>query len=178
MSSVGRFGNSELRLQSFSQLTRLKAEGTRHTFERNAAVGIDKVETVWPTRIVLLNLVLHGIEQGGHGNVKFAHAGRSNPLAISGVGGILEDDAFLDVALRLPEIARVRFINVNNKESDMLAILLVKLVERGNLPAKGRSGIAAKDEHDGLHAAKRREGDSAGVVQQRESEIGRRIADS
>jgi hypothetical protein len=87
--------------------------------------------------------------------VKFAHAGRSDPLAVDGSGWVLEDYAFLDVALRLPEIAGMRFINVNNIESDMIAILLVKLVERGNLPAKGRSSVAAKDEHHRLLAAKR-----------------------
>jgi len=103
--------------------------------------------------------------------VKFAHAGRSDPRAIDGGGRILENYAFLDVTLRLPEIAGVRFINVNDVESDMIAILLVKFVERGNLPAKGRSGIAAEDEHYWLLAAKRRKSDRAGAVEQRKSEI-------
>ena len=55
----------------------------------------------------------------------------------------------------------MRFIDVNDVETNMIAILLVEFVERGNLPAKGRSSVTAKDEHDGLLAAKRREGDRA-----------------
>jgi hypothetical protein len=55
----------------------------------------------------------------------------------------------------------MRFIDINDVESDMMAVLLVELVERGNLPAKRWSSVAAKDEHDGLLATKGREGDRA-----------------
>jgi hypothetical protein len=49
----------------------------------------------------------------------------------------------------------MRFIDINDVESDMIAVLLVELVERGNLPAKRRSSVTAKYEDDGLLAAKR-----------------------
>ena len=51
----------------------------------------------------------------------------------------------------------MRFINVNDIEGDMIAILLVEFVERGNLPAKRWSGVATENKHDGLLAAKRRQ---------------------
>jgi len=42
------------------------------------------------------------------------------------------------------------FGNVNDQESDAAAILLVELIERGNLPPERRSSIAAKHQHHGL----------------------------
>jgi hypothetical protein len=53
----------------------------------------------------------------------------------------------------LPHIACVRFANVNHVERHLIAILLVELVESGNLPPKGRSRVAAKHEDHGLFAA-------------------------
>jgi hypothetical protein len=40
------------------------------------------------------------------------------------------------------------FGDVDDQEFDLIVILVVKLVEGGNLPPEGRSGIAAKDQDD------------------------------
>ncbi len=50
----------------------------------------------------------------------------------------------------LPDVAGVRLNDVDDKERDPIAVLVVKLVQGGNLPPERRSGIAAKDEHDRL----------------------------
>jgi len=50
----------------------------------------------------------------------------------------------------LPDIAGVRFENVDDEERDSLTVLVVELVESGNLPPEGRSGVAAENEHDGF----------------------------
>ncbi len=42
--------------------------------------------------------------------------------------------------------------NVNGVETDLALVLLGELVQGGNLPPKGRSGIAAKDQDDRLSA--------------------------
>jgi hypothetical protein len=44
----------------------------------------------------------------------------------------------------------VRLGDVDDQESRPAPILLVKLVEGGNLPPKRRSGVAAKDQNHGL----------------------------
>jgi hypothetical protein len=41
----------------------------------------------------------------------------------------------------------MRFRDVHHQESDLVPILLVKLIESGNLPPEWRSSIAAEDEH-------------------------------
>jgi hypothetical protein len=55
--------------------------------------------------------------------------------------------------LHLPNIAGMRFIDVNNEEGYPVLVLAVQLVERGNLPAKGRSSVTAKDENNRFPAA-------------------------
>jgi hypothetical protein len=67
-------------------------------------------------------------------------------------------------------------IDVNNEERDSVFVLLIQLVERGNLPAKGRSGVTAEDENNRLLAAKGRQADRAGMVQSWKSKIGSRAA--
>jgi hypothetical protein len=56
--------------------------------------------------------------------------------------------------LHLPNIARMRLIDVNNEERYPIFVLLIQLVERGNLPAKGRSSVTAEDENNRFPAAK------------------------
>jgi hypothetical protein len=56
--------------------------------------------------------------------------------------------------LHLPDIARMRLVDVNDEEGYPIFILLIQLVERGNLPAKGRSSVTAKNENNRFPAAK------------------------
>jgi hypothetical protein len=51
----------------------------------------------------------------------------------------------------------VRLLDVDDEELGVAAVLLVEPIERGNLPAERRSGVAAEDQHDGALAAERRE---------------------
>jgi hypothetical protein len=44
----------------------------------------------------------------------------------------------------------MRFRDVHHQETDLVPILLVKLIESGNLPPEWRSSVAAEDEHYGL----------------------------
>jgi hypothetical protein len=52
--------------------------------------------------------------------------------------------------LHLPDVAGMRFGDVDHQERDLLSVLLVELVESGNLPPEGRSSVAAEDEHNRL----------------------------
>jgi len=67
-------------------------------------------------------------------------------------------------------------IDVNNKERDPVFVLLIQLVERGSLPAKGRSSVTAEDENNRLPAAKRGQGNRAGMIEERKCKIGRLIS--
>ncbi len=84
--------------------------------------------------------------------MQVANTGVGDGFTIGGGGWVLEDDSFLDVALHLPKIAGMGLIDVDDEERDTVFILLVKLVERGNLPAKGRSSVAPENEDNGSSA--------------------------
>lgn len=80
-------------------------------------------------------------------------------------GRISKENTFLDVALHLPDVGRMSLVDVDDKESHLVFVLLVQLVERGNLPAKWRSSITPKYQDDRLSSAKRRYRHGAGMIQ-------------
>ncbi len=61
----------------------------------------------------------------------------------------------------------MRLEDVDGVEGDLIFVLIVELVEGRNLPPEGRSGVAAKDEHDRLFAAERTELHVSGLIKRR-----------
>ena len=49
------------------------------------------------------------------------------------------------------------FLNVDEEELYLIFVFVIELVKRGNLPPKGRSGIAAEYQHDRFFSSQRRE---------------------
>ena len=91
--------------------------------------------------------------------MEFANARGRNSFALLACGGIPEKHAFLDVALHLPDVGRMRFVDIHDIERHAILVLPIQLVERGNLPAERRSGIAAKYKDNGFDTAKGRQCD-------------------
>jgi len=85
-------------------------------------------------------------------------------------------DLGLHVVVILPGIDGVRFQDINHIERRAILVPFVELVERGNLPAEGWSGVASEDEHHGLRAAERSELDLRLSVAGWQGEVRRRIA--
>ena len=70
----------------------------------------------------------------------------------------------------------MRFDNVDDQERYLLAVLIVKLVERGNLPPKWWSSVAAENEHHWLRRSECRELHFRGLVEFGQFEVWRSIA--
>ena len=87
-----------------------------------------------------------------------------------------EDDFVFDVALHLPDVAGMRFKNIDNQEGDFAVVVVVELVEGGNLPPEGRSSVAAEDEDDGRVSRERGELHAIGFVEFEEREVWGAIA--
>ena len=85
--------------------------------------------------------------------MQIAHTGSRHLLAFRNSRGVSEQNVVMDVALRLPDVGRMRLADVDHVERHSFFVLLVQLVERGNLPAKWRSSVTAEDEYDGFAAA-------------------------
>jgi len=149
----------------------LKAERAGFALVANASVLADQIDSIGPAGPRLLDLVRHGIDQGGHGDVQIADAGFSEIFSVGFAGGRGEDHSVFYIALHLPHVAGVGFGDIDDVEVNLGFVLQIKLIERGNLPAKGRSGIAPEDQDDGALTSEFRKADRASVVETRESEI-------
>jgi hypothetical protein len=156
----------------------MESERARLALVDDPAAAINQVEAVGPGRVRALGGVAEFIEQRGNLDPQLAHARTRELGAFVFAARAGKDHFVFEVALHLPDVARMRLGDVDHLERDSIAILLVELVESGNLPPEGRSGIAAKDEHHGLGLrSQRRELDLAGVVELVECEVGRAIAE-
>jgi hypothetical protein len=129
------------------KLFRFEAEWAGLALVRDAAGGVDQIDSVGPGGVLTLGGVAKFIQHGGKFYSQLSYAGASDQGSLFFTLGTGEDHLIFDVALHLPNIAGVRFRNVNHQEGDLAAVLLVKLVEGRNLPPEGRSGIASKYEH-------------------------------
>jgi hypothetical protein len=71
----------------------------------------------------------------------------------------------------------MRLRDVHDQESDLVLVLIVKLVEGGNLPPEWGSSVAAKDHHDRSRLIQFGKAKIPTLVQFRQREIRRRVAD-
>jgi hypothetical protein len=156
----------------------LESEGAGTALVGDAAVGIDQVNAVGPTGILPLGGVAEFVEDGGELDPKLAHAEAGDGCAFLLVPGTCENDFIFNIALHLPDVAGVRFSDVDHQKGDLVPVLLIELVERGDLPAEGWSGIAAEDQHRRLLAFERSELDLSRFVDFGERKIGSGISDA
>ena len=69
-------------------------------------------------------------------------------------------------------------LDVDNVEGDFVFVLLIQFVERGNLPAKGWSGITSKDEYNRSIRPKAGEFHAGGLVIGSQVKVWSQVADS
>ncbi len=138
---------SKLR-QGLAQIIRLEPEGTRLALVGDATIRIDQVNTVGPAGVSLFGRVVELVQNSGKLDSQFAHASASDESSLVFILGAGKNNVVADVAFHLPHVAGVRFDDVDSQKGYVVAVLLVKLVEGGNLPPEGRSSVAAKDQDD------------------------------
>ena len=131
-------------------MVRFETERARLALISDAPVRVDQIDAVRPSRIRLFGRIAKLVEHSRKLDPKFPHTCPGDEGAIFFVFRAGKNNVVLDIALHLPNIAGMRFGNVNHQESNTPAILLVKLIEGRNLPPEGRSSVTAKDQHHGL----------------------------
>jgi hypothetical protein len=151
--------------QRGAQLLRLEAKRARLALVDDAPLHVDQVNPIGPACVRLLGRVLKSIHQSGKLYPQLAHAGTGHLRALIEILRAGEDDLILYIALHLPHVAGMRFQNVDRKERDFIAVLVVKLVEGRNLPPERRSSIAAKYQHHRLLRRERRQLNGLALVQ-------------
>jgi hypothetical protein len=135
--------------QCCRQLVRLKSKRPRSALICNAAFGVDQVDAIRPARIGLFGRIAKFVEHGRKLYTEFSHASPSDEGAIFFSFRARKNHLVLDIALHLPNVAGMRFGNVDHQESNPPAILLVELIEGGNLPPERRSSVATEYQNHG-----------------------------
>ena len=113
----------------------------------NAALAVDDVESVRPAGVGRLDRVLKIIEQGWKIDLEIPYAGMGHGASFLQILGIGNQDFFFHVAVGLPGVRGVSFLDVDHVEGDLLFVLLVEFVQFGNLPTKWRSGVAPENQN-------------------------------
>lgn len=132
------------------QLSGIEAEWAGFALVNDAAFPVDQVHAIWPARVSLLCTVAEFVEHSGKFDPQFAHACACNQCPFIFVLRTRKNDFVADVAFHLPDVAGMRLENVNHEKCDLRVVLVVELIESGNLPPKRWSSIAAEDEHNRL----------------------------
>lgn len=135
-------------------LGRLEAIRARVTLVGDATLAVDDVEAVGPTRVSHFSGIIEVVDEGSELDTQLHHAHAGQVHALFEAFRARNLDLFLFIILVSPKVGRMSLFNVDNEKLRLIAIFLIQLVKRGNLPAKGRSGVAPEDQHDGLLAAK------------------------
>jgi len=154
----------------------MEAEGAGWAFEFHHAVTADEEEAIRPPGVGFFDSISEIIDEGGDVDAEFADAafGDGGPFFKS--LGVDQDHVVADIAGHLPDVAGMSFADVDNIKLYPVLVLFIEVVERGNLPAKGRSSIAAEDQDDGAFIAEGREPHRRGPVERFEREIGCGVA--
>ena len=140
--------------QSSFQFIRLKPKRPGTALKRNLSLLINQVNPVGPAGVSRFVRVLKIVHQRGEPDQQFARAGSGHLTAFVGVGGAGEDHFVPDIAFHLPHIAGMGLGDVDNVELRLIFKLFGQLIESGNLPPEGRSGVTAENQDDRLVAAK------------------------
>src|SRR5437762_6319203 len=151
-----RWRRQKQRLQRLSDFVGLEAVRAGLALVSDAPLGVYDVQPVGPAGVCNFGRVVDVVNQGRDLNGKLGHASLGGGAALGFRLGARDKNSGLDVIVFRPGVNRVRLHDVNHEERRAVLILPVKFVERGNLPAKGRSSVAAENENHGALAAKRR----------------------
>ena len=172
---AGSGGGGNDALECGGHLVGLESVGARLALVSDATVGANHVEPVGPACVRGLGRVLQVVNDGGNLEAQLGHAGVGHGATF--VQALLagDGDFFFDVVLILPRVDGMGFLDIDDVEGRLILVLLVELVERGNLPAERWSGVASEDEHYRLVTAKGGELDARLFVVGRKLEAWRRV---
>ena len=140
-------------LQGPLDLFRVKPKWTGPGFARHTSIPVDHVQSVGPSRIGFFRGIREIVDQRGNPDMQISHARTSQRAAFADILRHREYNPLLNIRLHLPYIAGMSFENVDDIERHAIPVLVIQLVERGNLPAKRRSGVAAENQHHRFAAA-------------------------
>ena len=106
----------------------MKSERARTALISHASLFINQINAIGPARVSLFRSVVETIDERGKFDAKLAHAHARHLFALSYVLWTGEDDLIANVALHLPNIAGMRFEDIDGVKLDLLPVIFVELV--------------------------------------------------
>src|SRR3954462_7055406 len=97
----------------------MKTKWSGLALEAHTSVAIDEVESIWPARIRNLGVVFKSIDQCRELDSQLPHTRSRNLGALVEVLRACEHNLVANIALHLPDVARMRFQDVYGVEHDI-----------------------------------------------------------
>jgi hypothetical protein len=107
------------------QFVRMEAERTWLALVDDTAIAIDEVKSIRPSGVGLFGDILESIDHGRELDAEFANTAVGDLSALIEAARTGEHNLILHVALHLPDVAWVRFEDVNGVEGNVVSIFLV-----------------------------------------------------
>src|SRR5437660_3613148 len=145
----------------------MKTERAGLALVEHAAVATDEINAIRPARVRLLDRIADAVDQRRKVNAQFPHAAFGHAGALGFTPRVAEQDTIPNVAGHLPKVGGMRLADVHRVKRNAVAELVIELVERGNLPAEGRSSIAPEHENNRADPAVRRQLHGGAVIDSR-----------
>ena len=143
-------------LEGLRDSERLEAVGAGVAFVSDPPLAVDDVKPIGPASVSDFSRIADFVDEGRKLDAQFHHAHSGQIHALFVASRACNLDFLLLIILVSPKIRGMRLLNVNDEELRFVAISLVQSVERGNLTAERRSGVAPENQHDRPLPAKRR----------------------
>jgi hypothetical protein len=149
---TGISGRAECAPDRCRQICRVKAEGPGLGLVEHMSSRRDQIEAVGPPRVRSLHPVVKAVDESWKLDPELANAGSRNRGTFGLISRATKEYFVPNVGLHLPHIGRVGLKDIDRVKRNLILILFGELVQGGNLPPKGRSGIAAEHQNDRLGA--------------------------
>src|SRR5580700_12017538 len=154
----------------------MKAKWPRPALVQNAAPRSDQIHPIGPSGVSRLDAVVEAIDYGWKLDSQFPHTGACNRISLRFIFRTGEEHAVVDIGLHRPDVRGMCFKDVDRVERNLILILLSQLVQGGNLPPEGRSGIAPEDQNHRLRSPQRGKLDRRPGFEGADGEIRSRVA--
>lgn len=154
----------------------MKTEWTGFGFVGYSPLAIDDVDPIGPAGKGNFGPVVHKIQEGWNFKMQIPDTATRELLALLDRARRCKNHALPDIRLHLPNVAGMSFLDIDHVERYTVPVLFVDAIERGSLPAKGRSGIAAEDQYNRPHPSLGRERDRGPAIEAGQVKIGRHVA--
>jgi hypothetical protein len=134
-------------LENLFHFRGLESEWSRAALVGDSAVSVDHIQTVRPCGVRMFRGIREVVDNGRNTQGQLGGACSLHRTTLGESLGAGHGNMIFLVVFVLPGVESVGFHDVDHIECGAIFILVVELIERGNLPAEWRSSVTPENEH-------------------------------